>query len=427
MRPPVRPHRPVLPRPPAPRARPAVVRPIAATPSSSSPSPPATAAASVEAGLAAFQSGDPAAALALFQRARTLSPSDDEARAATYNAACALTALKRYREAADAVVAAVNEHGLKLDVAAADPDLRALRDRREWLDALEVAKGGVTTGSVVAARAEARAPFRGARLFLSGGVGAGAAVGLLIILSRLAAALKGGDGAPDVNETLRNLAINGVAVAALGWVFARDFKAAAKDKAASAREEALARLTVTLADGRVVPLTKFRGSARPVLVSGPPGALARALKEAEPYRADLAARGVRVVPVETGAADPDGALRALKAELRGERPVAEGSGGSGRPAKGFGAPASTASASSAASPAERNWTLAPAAPGEWRAWLDETAAEAGIGGASFYVQVQLDGRVRASGVGAPPWAALARDLPPLDSLQTKLTDGAARM
>ena len=409
------------PRPPLARPRrPPTLRHSVASASSSRPDPP-SAAAAVEAGLAAFAAGAPADALASFEAAAALaSPGTDEARAAAYNSACALTALGRYADAAAAVVTAVNEHGLKLDVAARDPDLKRLRERREWLDALEVAKGGVTTKSVVAARAEARAPFRLARLFLSGGIGAGAAVGLLIILARLAAALKGGEGAPNVTETARNALINTAAVAALATLFLRDWKAAARDRAASEREEALARLTVALADGRVVPLAKLRGNARPVLVSGPRASLARTLTDAEPYRLDLEARGVRIVPVETGAADPDGALRALKAELRAGELTADRGGG-----KGFGAQPSAPPPSPTA--AERGWKLSPSSPAEWRAWLDETAADAGIGGASFYVQVQLDGRVRASGVGAPNWALLARDLPPLDSLQTKLTDGAARM
>ncbi len=73
-----------------------------------------------------------------------------------------------------------------------DADLRALRERREWLDALEKAKGGVSTRALIGARAEARAPFRLARLFIFGGLGAGAALGLAVIAGRLIAALKGG-------------------------------------------------------------------------------------------------------------------------------------------------------------------------------------------------------------------------------------------
>ena len=38
-------------------------------------------------------------------------------------------------------------------------------------------------------------------------------------------------------------------------------------------------------------------------------------------------------------------------------------------------------------------------------------------------QVQLDGSVRASGTGMPPWERWVSEIPELDSLQTRLTDG----
>lgn len=376
-----------------------------------------------------MDAGDAAGALSFFDTALTLSPTDEEATAAEYNRACALTALGRWQEAADAVVGVVNGRGLKIDVAVRDPDLARLRERREWLDALDVARGGVSAATLVKARTEARAPFRLLRLFLSGGIGAGAALGLLIISARLVAALQGGDGAPDLAETLKNFGINTAAVAVLGFLFLRDLKAAASDKRTVEAEEALGRLQVALPGGRVVPLAKFRGTARPVLVSGPPGALARALKDAERLRPALEARGIRIVPVETDAADPEGALRALKRELRGED---GGEDGPARPrgfapaAGGADAPPSSSSPSSSSDKKKKEkWELAPAAPAEWRAWLDGTAKAAGIAGSTFYVQVQMDGRVRASGAGPPPWDRLVADLAPLDSIQTKLTDGIA--
>lgn len=266
-------------------------------------------------GLAEFhEKKNPSAALALFDLALAAPPSypfaapltDDEAIAATYNRACALAALARWEEAAAGVVSAVNDKGLKLDVAAKDPDLRKLRERREWIDVLEEAKGGVTTGAVVRARAEAKSPFRGLRLFLFGGLGAGAGLGLLIIIAKVVQALQGGEGAPDLNDSLRNLAINSAAVAAFSFLFARDFKGSARDRAAAEAEESLSRLELSLRDGRVVPLANFRGKARPVLVSGPRAAVAKALKAAAPFREELLERGVRFVGVETDAADPDG-------------------------------------------------------------------------------------------------------------------------
>ena len=39
------------------------------------------------------------------------------------------------------------------------------------------------------------------------------------------------------------------------------------------------------------------------------------------------------------------------------------------------------------------------------------------------LQVQLDGSVRRSGVGTPPWDRWLDDIPTVDSVQTRLTDG----
>lgn len=39
------------------------------------------------------------------------------------------------------------------------------------------------------------------------------------------------------------------------------------------------------------------------------------------------------------------------------------------------------------------------------------------------VQIQLDGSVQRSGLGIPPWDRWLDDIPMLDSLQTRITDG----
>ncbi len=78
--------------------------------------------------------------------------------------------------------------------AAQDPDLRALRERREWLDTTGAAVGGVSSRALVSARTELRAPLRLARLWASGGLAAGAGLGLLIITGRLISSLRGALG-----------------------------------------------------------------------------------------------------------------------------------------------------------------------------------------------------------------------------------------
>jgi hypothetical protein len=72
---------------------------------------------------------------------------------------------------------------------------------------------------------------------------------------------------------------------------------------------------------------------------------------------------------------------------------------------------------------ERRWELTPYALPEWQAWVAAQKKAADITSDALYVQVQLDGSVRSSGVGQPPWAKFVEELPELDSIQTRLTDG----
>lgn len=78
---------------------------------------PSTAKQAVETGLQLFGSGQPEAALRSFQQAMQLSPDEDEARAALYNAACAHTKLKQWDSAVECAMKAINDYDLKLVVA----------------------------------------------------------------------------------------------------------------------------------------------------------------------------------------------------------------------------------------------------------------------------------------------------------------------
>ena len=123
-----------------------------------------------------------------------------------------------------------------------DKDLAALRERREWLDVRDDLTGAVNRSTRQALAAEARAPFRLTRTTIAGGLALGALLGLGIIATKLLAIAGGAPDAPDLNETLRNFGINLVAVVVLGALVRRDLAAKAKDEAAVAREDELARL-----------------------------------------------------------------------------------------------------------------------------------------------------------------------------------------
>ena len=111
--------------------------------------------------------GAPGEALELFELATQMDPSEDEARAALYNMACALSRLGRFRDAQEPLLMAVNELGVKYSVCAEDPDLEDFRNSSEWLEIQDYMVGGAGAESREAKlRAEATQPFLLARLLV---------------------------------------------------------------------------------------------------------------------------------------------------------------------------------------------------------------------------------------------------------------------
>ncbi|KAI9085848.1 hypothetical protein K1719_032262 [Acacia pycnantha] len=70
---------------------------------------------------------------------------------------------------------------------------------------------------------------------------------------------------------------------------------------------------------------------------------------------------------------------------------------------------------------KRLWQLAPIYISEWFEYLNEQKKLAGV--SSEYLSLRLDGRVRGSGVGYPPWNALVAQLPPAKGIWSGLLDG----
>lgn len=61
---------------------------------------------------------------------------------------------------------------------------------------------------------------------------------------------------------------------------------------------------------------------------------------------------------------------------------------------------------------------------EWRDWFESQAATAGKNtDAGLYVGLRLDGRVRASGAGCPPWSIIAKQLAPVEGMWGGFLDG----
>lgn len=77
---------------------------------------PTSATDAVEMGTKLFQEKEYGAALRLYKEAMQMSPNEDEARAAKYNAACVHAQLKEWQAAVDCLKEAVNTYNLKANV-----------------------------------------------------------------------------------------------------------------------------------------------------------------------------------------------------------------------------------------------------------------------------------------------------------------------
>ena len=370
----------------------------------------------VENGLELFRSGDAEGALKQFTRAQDLPTTREEELAAVYNSACAYAKLRKWQDAADAVVRSVNEFDLSLSVPLKDPDLAKLRDRKEWVAALEQMKGGISNKGFAKLRAEASSPFRLVRLFLTGGLSSGAALGSLVSSSKLLGAL---GGAGDLQEASKNFFINIACLGVLGFLFARELQAQKKGIETAAKEEELALLQVSPSPGSdmSVPLASFRGTYRPIIVAGSKGQVKKSLARAAGFKKDFIERGIVVVPVIINSEDVDEKLQQLRKEMKTESK-----------GKGFSSEASTSLKDSSADTDKgevegKKWRLEAHDVDEWIKWIKTLGIDDKDAKTEVYAQIQLDGIVRSSGRGSPSWEKLISDIPELNSLQTRITDG----
>ena len=395
---------------------------------------PSTAKSCVEAGLKSFQERkDYQEAIRLFNLSLTMNPNEEEITAALYNLGCAHAKLKQWKPASEAIVRAINDHRLKLSVALKDDDLKELRERREWVDALVEVKGGLSQEMKMDLRSEARSPFRFPRLYFFFGLGIGSAIGLVFLTSRLVLAVQGGEGAPPLTDAITNFSVNAIVLAVVSVLIARELKEKEKAMKVTEREELLSRLQINLGNGRVLPLLRFRGQIRPIIIAGSKVFIDKAMKEADKYLLGLQDRGVSLVPIilankggGQAEVDPDEKIRALKRELQKRDST-----------KGFGKDELKVEAepqqekpkeadASPISPADKKWKLAAYDEGEWQEWLEAQLAnlkDLKPDQRNCYVQVQLDGTVRSSGIGSPNWKKLIDDIPPLQDIRTLATDG----
>lgn len=117
------------------------------------------------------------------------------------------------KKTADCLRAALKDYDLKFSTILNDPDLASFRALPEFRELQEEARlGGEDIGygfrRDLKLISEVQAPFRGVRRFFYVALSAAAGISMFFTVPRLISAINGGDGAPDLWETVGNTFIN---------------------------------------------------------------------------------------------------------------------------------------------------------------------------------------------------------------------------
>ncbi|XP_057798204.1 protein LOW PSII ACCUMULATION 1, chloroplastic [Salvia miltiorrhiza] len=274
----------------------------------------------------------------------------------------------------------------------------SIRRRKSRSSAVTCSASGGPSSSEISStakiRSEVLSPFRTVRMFFYLAFIASGSLGGLIALSQLIGALANPSRAADITEILKGLGIDVGAVSTFAFLYYRENKSKNAQVARLSREEFLSNLKLRVDERRILPLSAFRGIARLVILAGPASFIQDAFKLSEPFSESLLERGILVVPFVTDGGSP-------KFESEEEEETKEING-----------------------KRKRLWQLEPVYAAEWSKWLDEQKKLAKISPESpVYLSLRMDGRVRGSGVGYPPWNAFVAQLPPVKGIWTGLLDG----
>ncbi|KAH7577741.1 hypothetical protein JRO89_XS01G0293200 [Xanthoceras sorbifolium] len=243
-------------------------------------------------------------------------------------------------------------------------------------------------------RSEVLSPFRSVRMFFYLAFIASGTLGGLIATTQLIAALTNSARAAAVPDILNGLGIDLGAVSLFAFLYYRENKAKNVQLARLSREESLSNLKLRVDEKRIISLNDLQGTARLVICAGPASFITESFKRSEPFTESLLERGVLVVSFAT-----DGNAPSFEFEESEET-------------------------KEITTKRKRLWQLAPVYVSEWSKWLDEQKKSAGVSPESpVYLSLRLDGRVRGSGVGYPPWNALVAQLPPVKGMWSGLLDG----
>ncbi|CAK7349477.1 unnamed protein product [Dovyalis caffra] len=243
-------------------------------------------------------------------------------------------------------------------------------------------------------RSEVLSPFRSVRMFFYLAFIASASLGGLIATTQLIAALANPSRAAQVADILRGLGIDIGAASIFAFLYYRENKAKNVQMARLSREENLSNLKLRVDEKKIISVSSLRGVGRLVICAGPGPFILESFRLSEPFTQSLVDRGVLVVPFAA-----DGNLPSFEFDESEEM-------------------------KELTTKRKRLWQLTPVYVSEWSKWLDEQKKLAGVSPESpVYLSLRMDGRVRGSGVGYPPWNAFVAQLPPAKGMWSGLLDG----
>eukprot|EP00249_Psilotum_nudum_P010227 c22411_g1_i1 orf=788-1864(+) len=254
-------------------------------------------------------------------------------------------------------------------------------------------------------RSEVISPFRSVRMFFYLAFIASGTIGGLISLPRLVSALRSSPSLDPATEVLKGLGIDVSAILIFAVLYRTESKARDQQLAKLSREETLSTLKLDLGNQKIVTVGKMRGIVRLVIVAGPASYIEEAYKSGVPFISDLVERGVLVVPYCTDGTVPR--LQHFTSDLDIQ-----------------GGQASQYSNSEKTSQAWKLWRAVPIYTSEWARWLREQKQLASVpDDKPVYLSLRMDGRIRGSGIGFPPWSALVAQLPPVKGFWGGALDG----
>lgn len=221
-----------------------------------------------------------------------------------------------------------------------------------------------------------------------------ASLGGLIATTQLIGAVANPSRADSVIDIAKGLGIDIGAASLFAFLYYRENKIKNAQMARLSREENLSNLKLRVDEKKTITVSELRGFARLVILAGPSSFITEAFKLSETFTEQLIERGVLVVPLSTDGNVPTFEFDETEEmkELTNKR--------------------------------RRLWQLVPLLTPEWSEWLDDQKKLANVSPESpVYLSLRMDGRVRGSGVGYPPWNAFVAQLPPVKGMWSGLLDG----